>query len=267
LKLLAIFALLASSLYADAQAEAALRAQEQIVHSTDQAKFATYTMLITTAFGFLTLVVTQGFKIYSDNQQHKWEMAATDAHRKLELEKIGETLTGVSATKRSIETLEVNTNSIKDDLVKTTGEKEYARGVKAGEEGDANKRRSVLVVDDQPEAHFLVQEALNECGMAMTGVYDGPTALANVATGSYNLVILDANLGHTDADGLDVLRTLKRLHPALPVVMLSASNENELAYFKAGAADYFVKPLDTRAFALRLLKLFARFDAAIEPAA
>ncbi len=59
-----------------------------------------------------------------------------------------------------------------------------------------------------------------------------------------HLVLLDLRLGETD--GLDVLRDLRALDPALPVIMMTAygSVETAVRAMKAGALDYVQKPMD-----------------------
>jgi DNA-binding NtrC family response regulator len=59
-----------------------------------------------------------------------------------------------------------------------------------------------------------------------------------------HLVLLDMRLG--DVDGLETLREMKGLDPALPVIVMTAygSVETAVRAMKAGALDYLQKPMD-----------------------
>ena len=86
--------------------------QDQVLHTTDQNKFATYTLLITTVFGFLTLVATQLFKILTDSRSHKWEQDATAAHRRTELQKIDESTAQAKAAYNEANTVNLKLEKI-----------------------------------------------------------------------------------------------------------------------------------------------------------
>ena len=66
-------------------------------------------------------------------------------------------------------------------------------------------------------------------------------ALQAVAGGGFDLAIVDINL--PGSDGLELLRELRRLHPQLPVLVVSAHDEEGFALraLKMGAAGYVSK--------------------------
>lgn len=80
----------------------------------------------------------------------------------------------------------------------------------------------------------------------------GRTTLPRLAR--LDLVLVDAAL--PDGDGLDLCRQMKRVRPALPVIVLTAEAGAREAAFAAGADLFLSKPFDDetlRAAAVRLL--------------
>jgi DNA-binding response OmpR family regulator len=66
--------------------------------------------------------------------------------------------------------------------------------------------------------------------------------LTAAATNAVDLVLLDLTL--PDVDGLEVCRSLRSEHPALPIVMLTARSDevDVVVGLDAGADDYIAKP-------------------------
>ena len=77
--------------------------------------------------------------------------------------------------------------------------------------------------------------------LEVTEVGTGQEALAKAQEASWDLVVLDINL--PDTNGLDVLKKLKMLRTALPVVVLSFHPEEQYAVraLKSGASAYVTK--------------------------
>jgi len=67
-----------------------------------------------------------------------------------------------------------------------------------------------------------------------------------------DLLLLD--LPHRDADGLHILRWLRRLRPALPIILVGHPNDvgRKQEAIRMGARDYLVKPLDERQLELAI---------------
>lgn len=104
----------------------------------------------------------------------------------------------------------------------------------------------ILVVDDAVVVRRLVADALNAdpelevCGTAG----NGRLALEQIAKTKPDAVTLDVEM--PEMDGLATLRELRKTHPRLPVVMLSALTERgasvTLDCLSAGASGYVTKP-------------------------
>jgi len=109
--------------------------------------------------------------------------------------------------------------------------------------------RTILVIDDS-EAVRTALEVLLSLEGAQVVVADSPRAgLDRVAEGDIDLVIQDMNFSReatSGEEGIALFRSLRRLQPELPVVLLTAWTHLETAVelVRAGAADYLAKPWD-----------------------
>ena len=109
-----------------------------------------------------------------------------------------------------------------------------------------NRRRVVLVVEDDPLAAELLQDTLREQpDLGVVAVADGAEALRVLAGGGVDLVLLDLSM--PGIDGFELLTRL-RADPAtreLPVLVSSAqgraAGERALAL---GASGVLSKPYD-----------------------
>ena len=102
----------------------------------------------------------------------------------------------------------------------------------------------VLLVDDHPLILAALQSVIQGLGDDVTviGVDSATAARATLAEDSnYDLVLLDLALG--DADGFDVLVEFRAAYPALPVVVVSASDRTSdvIRAIDAGAMGFVPK--------------------------
>lgn len=127
------------------------------------------------------------------------------------------------------------------------------------------KKTAILLVDDEVEFASTLAERLNLRGYAASVAPDGESALVRLSaeTGGTDgkdgpdLMLLDVRL--PGMDGIEVLRRVKELRPALPVILLTgqAGAKDGIEGMKLGAAGYLSKPVDLQ----ELLDLFATLGA------
>ena len=100
----------------------------------------------------------------------------------------------------------------------------------------------ILLIEDDVKLASLVQRGLTNAGHAVDAEYDGEAGENAVASGRYEVVVLDVML--PKKSGLAVLRDLRSKGVVLPVLILTARDETEdvVAGFDAGADDYLRKP-------------------------
>ena len=100
----------------------------------------------------------------------------------------------------------------------------------------------VMVVDDHPIWRDAVARDLTAAGYQVTAVAgDGAQAVRVAPAARPDVVVLDLQL--PDLPGVEVIRRLVAADPAVRVLMLSASGEQQdvLDALKAGALGYLVK--------------------------
>ncbi len=113
-----------------------------------------------------------------------------------------------------------------------------------------NGERILIVEDDDVIATSLVR-ALTASGYDITHTPTGAAALAHIDAEPVDLVLLD--LGLPDMDGIDVCRQIRDRDSLLPIVLLTARQEeiDIVIGLDSGAVDYITKPF-------RLAELQAR---------
>lgn len=101
---------------------------------------------------------------------------------------------------------------------------------------------SLLLVEDDDRISQPLVRMLQAEGFIVQLVEGGGAALLAVSTEAPDLVLLDLSL--PDIDGLDVCRRLRATNPVLPIVMLTARDEevDVVVGLDAGADDYITKP-------------------------
>jgi diguanylate cyclase (GGDEF)-like protein len=109
----------------------------------------------------------------------------------------------------------------------------------------AVKRTSVLIVEDDSAIQALLTAVL-ALTYDVTAVGTGREALERVATGGYDLVLLD--IGLPDMDGFSVCRQMKSDPRCrdVPVIFLTSRNssQDEVNGLEAGGIDYIAKPIN-----------------------
>jgi len=102
----------------------------------------------------------------------------------------------------------------------------------------------ILIVDDEEDIRDLISGILRDEGYETRVAGDSDGALNAVRLRRPQLVVLDIWLQGSKLDGIQVLDTLKREQPDLPVVMISGHGtiETAVASIKKGAYDFIEKP-------------------------
>lgn len=101
----------------------------------------------------------------------------------------------------------------------------------------------ILIADDHAVVRSGLRQFLAEAGDCRIAgeAGNGREALERVKAESWDLLLLD--LGLPDIHGLEVLRSVRRLRPEMPVLIFSMHDEDDLAMavLQAGAAGYLPK--------------------------
>ncbi|MDQ0503458.1 response regulator [Xanthobacter agilis] len=126
-------------------------------------------------------------------------------------------------------------------------------------------RGTILLVEDEPFVALLVQQVLEDHGFAVVVATHGRAALEQVersrpgatwagsaplegslAAAPDALVLALVDMGLPDMDGGDVVRALRRLLPALPIVIATgyATEEIEAEFARVDGVAVIRKPYD-----------------------
>ena len=130
--------------------------------------------------------------------------------------------------------------------------------------------KPVWVVDDDRSIRWVLEKALGREGIAFGSFASAQEALDALSQGAPRVLVSDIRM--PGASGIELLRTMKQKHPAVPVIIMTAYSDldSAVAAFQGGAYEYLPKPFDVdQAVALirRALDESLRGEAVFEPAA
>ena len=116
---------------------------------------------------------------------------------------------------------------------------------------------NILIVDDEPAISDTLAYALRAEGFAAESCTLGGQALARLADGAHDLVVLDVGL--PDMSGFDVCRALRR-HSDIPVLFLTARSDeiDRIVGLELGGDDYVAKPFSPREVVSRIRAILRR---------
>jgi len=102
----------------------------------------------------------------------------------------------------------------------------------------------ILIVDDEADIRALIADILRDEGHGTREASDADGALRQIAAQPPALVILDIWLQGSRMDGIEVLKSVKRDNPDIPVVIISGHGNIEIAVaaIRQGAYDFIEKP-------------------------
>ena len=105
---------------------------------------------------------------------------------------------------------------------------------------------SILIVDDEQDIRELVGDILRDEGYNVRLAANSDDCLADINVEAPSLMILDIWLKDSRMDGIDILKTVKRDNPDIPVVIISGHGNIEIAVaaIKQGAYDFIEKPFN-----------------------
>jgi DNA-binding response OmpR family regulator len=110
----------------------------------------------------------------------------------------------------------------------------------------------VLLVEDDLMLGAAMKRGLEKAGYAVDWAQRGDEALAGLSAQEYSVALLDLAL--PGANGLEVLRQLRRRRDNTPVIVVTANGrgDQKIEGLDAGADDYLVKPFDLNELLARI---------------
>ncbi|MEX2603120.1 MAG: response regulator transcription factor [Gracilimonas sp.] len=123
----------------------------------------------------------------------------------------------------------------------------------------SDRNLKVLVVEDEPSLIFTLRDTLESEGYDVVVSEEGTKAVEMVNEHKPDLMILDIML--PGLSGYDILETLRKDKYTLPVIMLTAKDQepDKVKGLNLGADDYLTKPFSVK-------ELLARIEARLRRA-
>ncbi|MCB9182958.1 MAG: response regulator transcription factor [Flavobacteriales bacterium] len=119
-------------------------------------------------------------------------------------------------------------------------------------------KATILLVEDDMNLGFVVQDALKRKGYTVHLVRDGKEGLKKFNEQPYDLCVLDVML--PGKDGFSLAEDIRLTNAQVPIVFLTAKSQTEdrIAGFKAGGDDYLTKPFSHEELVLRVEAILRR---------
>src|SRR5579864_9717699 len=112
--------------------------------------------------------------------------------------------------------------------------------------------RKVLVVEPDSGTRREIKQVCEQDGYQVVEADAGSEAIRQLENTKPNMVLLEVTL--PDAAGFDVCREMRKLDPAVPVIMMSSRGDeiDVVVALEIGADDYVSKPLRLRELVARM---------------
>ncbi|WP_377513112.1 sigma-54-dependent transcriptional regulator [Octadecabacter sp. R77987] len=104
----------------------------------------------------------------------------------------------------------------------------------------------ILITDDERDIRELISDILKDEGFTTRLAANSDQCMSEIAKDAPALMILDIWLKDSQMDGIDILKSVKRDHPDIPIVIISGHGNIEIAVaaIKQGAYDFIEKPFN-----------------------
>ncbi len=104
----------------------------------------------------------------------------------------------------------------------------------------------ILIVDDEADIRGLLSDLLGDEGHSARTAHDADSAFEAIEQGAPDLIILDIWLQGSRMDGIEILKSVRRDNPGIPVVIISGHGNIEIAVaaVQQGAYDFIEKPFN-----------------------
>ncbi|HSZ71399.1 MAG TPA: response regulator transcription factor [Cytophagaceae bacterium] len=110
----------------------------------------------------------------------------------------------------------------------------------------------ILLVEDDPNLGFVIQDSLDQKGFDVSLCPDGESAWKKIQEELFDICILDILL--PKMDGFELIKLIRSVNQEIPVLFLSARalSEDRITGFRLGADDYITKPFSMEELIFRI---------------
>ncbi|HOO85684.1 MAG TPA: response regulator transcription factor [Bacteroidales bacterium] len=116
----------------------------------------------------------------------------------------------------------------------------------------------LLIIEDNPQLLDAIAETLSKEKFVCETAATYSAAHEKIHLYQYDILVVDINL--PDGSGLQIIREIKKVHPATGIIVVSARNslDNKIEGLELGADDYITKPFDMAELVARVKSLIRR---------
>lgn len=125
----------------------------------------------------------------------------------------------------------------------------------------SDKKKKILIVEDEPSLVFTLKDTLEAEGYDVTVVEDGANAVETVQQFEPDLMILDLML--PNVSGYEICKEIRDLRYTFPIIMLTAKDQetDKVTGLNLGADDYITKPFGVKELLARIKARLRRANA------
>ena len=122
----------------------------------------------------------------------------------------------------------------------------------------------ILIVDDEEKIRNMIRKYAEYEGFQTDEAKDGLEAVQKCEKNNYDLCVMDIMM--PNLDGFSAVKEIKKTHPRMPFIMLSALGEeyDKIHGFDIGVDDYVDKPFSSKELMMRIHAILKRVSPATE---
>ena len=122
------------------------------------------------------------------------------------------------------------------------------------------KKNKILLIEDDPNLGYILQESLELHGFKITLCEDGDAGYNKFITEKFDICLIDVML--PKKDGFTLAKEIRAIDQEIPLIFLTAKSfkEDRIEGFKIGADDYITKPFSMEELILRIEAVLKRIQ-------
>ncbi len=121
-----------------------------------------------------------------------------------------------------------------------------------------NEKLKAVIIDDEEINLLLFEGYAKELGMDVVLFDDSEDGLEYLINSGADIVYVDCMM--PKMDGIELIKKFRKVHKTTPVIMITATTDNEALMFQAldvGATEFLTKPIRPFEFKIRSRTLMA----------
>ena len=125
------------------------------------------------------------------------------------------------------------------------------------------KKNKILLIEDDPNLGYILQESLELQGFEITRCEDGEAGYLQFVKEKYDICLIDVML--PKKDGFTLAKEIRAIDQDISLIFLTAKalKEDRIEGLKIGADDYITKPFSMEELILRIQAVLKRINKGI----